>query len=199
MPHPIIYINSWPGVGKHTIAKTLETLMKGRARVVHNHLHIDLAGAILPRSSQDYPALRHALRQLLFKTLTTSSDTYDDTFIFTDFQTSNDSGTSTAREYATAARMRGCTFVPVILTCEMAENERRMRSKERVELVAGGKGMLLDVEMLRDVRRRRDVHEFGIKEELIMDVTELEPVEAAAEILEHVRAVAWELETLMSE
>ncbi len=34
MPHPIIYINSWPGVGKHTIAKELEKQMDGRARVV---------------------------------------------------------------------------------------------------------------------------------------------------------------------
>ena len=34
MPHPIIYINSWPGVGKHTIAKELEKQMNGKARVV---------------------------------------------------------------------------------------------------------------------------------------------------------------------
>lgn len=34
MKGPIIYINSWPGVGKHTIAKELERQMEGKGRVV---------------------------------------------------------------------------------------------------------------------------------------------------------------------
>lgn len=34
MPNPVIYINSWPGVGKHTIAKQLGLLLGGDARVV---------------------------------------------------------------------------------------------------------------------------------------------------------------------
>ena len=34
MPSPIIYINSWPGVGKHTIAKELGVLLGNDARVV---------------------------------------------------------------------------------------------------------------------------------------------------------------------
>lgn len=40
MPFPIIYINSWPGVGKHTIAKELEKQMDGRARVVSQSLPV---------------------------------------------------------------------------------------------------------------------------------------------------------------
>ena len=34
MPQPILLINSWPGVGKHTIAKELEKLIHGKARLV---------------------------------------------------------------------------------------------------------------------------------------------------------------------
>ena len=34
MPQPMIYINSWPGVGKHTIAKELDKQMGGKVRVV---------------------------------------------------------------------------------------------------------------------------------------------------------------------
>ena len=74
---PIVYINSWPGVGKHTIAKELEKQMGGKLRVVRNHLHIDLAGAIVPRGSTDYLGLRSELRSVLFRTLATSYDTYD--------------------------------------------------------------------------------------------------------------------------
>ena len=34
MPEPIIHINGWPGVGKHTIAKELQKQMGDRGRVV---------------------------------------------------------------------------------------------------------------------------------------------------------------------
>jgi tRNA uridine 5-carbamoylmethylation protein Kti12 len=34
MPAPFIYINSWPGVGKHTISKELEKLFDGKVRLV---------------------------------------------------------------------------------------------------------------------------------------------------------------------
>lgn len=43
---------------------------------VRNHLHIDLAGAILPRTSPDYLDLRHQLRAALFNSLATSPDTF---------------------------------------------------------------------------------------------------------------------------
>ena len=48
MPSPIIYINSWPGVGKHTIAKQLGMLLGDDARVVRlpilsNQTHLSKA------------------------------------------------------------------------------------------------------------------------------------------------------------
>ncbi|KAE9365293.1 hypothetical protein N431DRAFT_446970 [Stipitochalara longipes BDJ] len=33
MPAPIVYINGWPDVGKHTIAKALEKKLNGKGRV----------------------------------------------------------------------------------------------------------------------------------------------------------------------
>ena len=98
MVHPIIYINSWPGVGKHTIAIALKRRLGDKACVVsptvvtgpdctqillirlakqvHNHQHIDLAEAILPRSSPDYQILRRRLRAVLFRSLIDSRDTH---------------------------------------------------------------------------------------------------------------------------
>jgi hypothetical protein len=94
MPAPIIYINGWPGVGKHTIAKALEKKLDGKGRVVsstisslthlvlskcqvHNHKHIDLAGAILPRSTPNYYPLRYQLLEVIFSTLATNPETFD--------------------------------------------------------------------------------------------------------------------------
>lgn len=207
-PRPIIYINSWPGAGKHTIAKALAQLFGDGARVVrstispgnyrpltnsppenqvHNHLHIDLADAILPRSSPDYQALRHQLRSALFRTLVNSPDTHDTIYIFTDFQSTNELGPSVAREYEAAARARGCLFVPVILSCDGEENARRMTSEERVDLVEKqGKGMLLDTKILEDMRSRVDVYRFDCEEQLEMDVTTVTPEWAAGFVFDHV-------------
>lgn len=77
MPQPFIYLNSWPGVGKHTIAQALAKQLGPDVRIIHNHLHIDLAEAIIPRSSSDYQDLRKSLRQVLFRTLIQSKDTLD--------------------------------------------------------------------------------------------------------------------------
>lgn len=189
MKGPIIYINSWPGVGKHTIAKELERQMEGKGRVVRNHLHIDLAGAILPRTSPDYLELRRQLRSALFNTLAASQDTFGYIYVFTDFQTGNEEGASVATEYATAAKKRGCAFVPVVLTCAEAENERRMRWPERLELVEGGMGMLVDTDVLKGFRARGEIYRFQGPEQLVLDVSEISPAQAAERILQHVGLV----------
>src|SRR5208282_864389 len=116
--------------------------------------------AVLPRSSPQYQELRFQLRQVLFETLATASDTFEfvyvllafhmnaylhwSSYIFTDFQSDNELGREVVGHYAQAARDRGCTFIPVVLTCDAAVNAQRMRSGERLKLVAEGKGMLLD-------------------------------------------------------
>lgn len=189
MALPIIYINSWPGVGKHTIARELEKHMKGRLRVVRNHLHIDLADAILPRTSSDYLELRQKLRSTIFDSLVTSSDTFDYYYAFTDFQTANEVGSGVATEYAEAARRRDSAFIPIILTCEEAENRRRIESPQRLSLEQGGLGILVDPDVLIGFRERSEIYRFRCPEELVLDITEISPVEAVEKIVEHLEHV----------
>ena len=110
-------------------------------------------------------------------------------YIFTDFQSTDEVGSSVAEEYADAAKRRGCIFVPIILSCDTAENEQRMRSTERLRLGADGKGMLLDTTLLMDIRGHEQIYRFKCAEELLLDVTSLKPKEAAGEILEHLQSV----------
>ncbi|KAL9001595.1 MAG: hypothetical protein Q9188_005441 [Gyalolechia gomerana] len=192
MPQPFIYINSWPGVGKHTIAQALATQLGPDVRIIHNHLHIDLAEAILSRSSADYQDLRRGLREAFFRTLIESKDTWDHTYIFTDFQTSNPLGGTVAEEYRSAALSRDCIFIPIILDCDMEENARRMMSVERVEKVAHGKGMLLSADSLREMRGRGEIYSFGSLEETVVDVSDMEADEAGGVIAGHVRKTVGE-------
>ncbi|MCJ1269785.1 hypothetical protein MMC22_009678, partial [Lobaria immixta] len=103
--------------------------------------------------------------------------------------TGNKEGASVATEYATAAKKRGCAFVPVVLTCAEAENERRMRWPERLELVEGGMGMLVDTDVLKGFRARGEIYRFQGPGQLVLDVSEISPAQAAERILQHVGLV----------
>lgn len=100
-------------------------------------------------------------------------------YIFTDFNCANALGSSVANEYATAAHTRNCAFFPVVLTCAVEENLRRMRSPERMELVRMGKGLLLDATVLEDMRGNQGLFRFGGTEEFVLDVGRLGAREAA--------------------
>lgn len=70
-----------------------------------------------------------------------------------------------------------------------------MQTPERHDLVAGGKGMLLDTKVLHGFRNRGEVYRFQSQEELELDVTEIMPAEAARKIMEHVQMLLQESKT----
>lgn len=110
-------------------------------------------------------------------------------YIFTDCQSDSDGGPEVVAEYIQAAKSRGCTFVPIVLTCEYKVNEERMTSQERKDLVAGGKGMTLDTTVLQRIHSHMTIYKPRCPELLELDVTDLRTKEAAARILEHLRGI----------
>src|ERR1700712_2120344 len=197
-PLPIIHINGYPGTGKLTIARHLKELLqkttgdKLLARLIHNHLLIDPADAILHRTEPGYQALRKALRQAAFAPLEQNAATHNYIYIFTDYQSSDAVGSTVCAEYAAVAAKRNCTLVPVVLHCEEAENLRRLTSSERLD---SDTGKLTDVGLVQYFRRNgAPVHRFeGDSAFLELDVTELAAGEAAERILSHVLMVCPEL------
>lgn len=186
MPSPIVHINGFPGTGKLTVARRLaEKLSALNARLVHNYLLIDPAGAILPRSSVDYQPLRHAIRAAVFATLIQSRDTFDSLYIFTDFQSSDELGSSVVAEYECAAKRRNCAFIPVILSCAKEENLRRLTSEERTL-----HGKLTACALVSQMHDRDEVHRFAKHPfQLDLDITNLEPDLAADLICRHILGI----------
>ena len=111
---------------------------------------------------------------------------------FSDCQSDSDGRPEVVAEYAQAAKSRGCTFVPVLLSCEYKVNEERMISQERKDFIAGGKGMTLDTTVLQSIHTRMTIAKFRCSELLELDVTELGAKEAATRILEHLRGIGIE-------
>jgi hypothetical protein len=94
-----------------------------------------------------------------------------------------------AEHHAKAAKNRGCTFILAVLACNADVNGQRMRSQERLDLVAGGKGMLLDTTLLHEFRSKSEILRFSCPELLELDVSDMSPKEATARILEHISAL----------
>lgn len=186
-PAPIIYINAFPGTGKLTIAKHLVSLFQaGTVKLVHNHLLINPADAVLDRDQPGYQKLRHKIRRAILKPLIKNEETHYSAYIFTDFQTDNELGINTSLEYMHCAEKRRCQFIPITLVCDEEVNLRRLVSDDR-EI----HGKLVDAELVRNFRRGSSV--FGSKgytDGFTLDVTSLSAEEAAAEIARHLVKVS---------
>jgi hypothetical protein len=180
-PHPLIHINAFPGAGKLTVAKHLVTL-SANLKLIHNHLLINPADAVLHRTQPGYQSLRRALRTAIFTSLATEPATFNTTYLFTDFQTTNEQGASVCAEYAQAAKARGCLLIPIVLMCDEDENIRRMTQLEREK-----HAKLMDIELLKIFRKGAPIFEFNDREEFLkIDVTHLQPEEVTRIIWEHI-------------
>ncbi|OGM41690.1 hypothetical protein ABOM_009911 [Aspergillus bombycis] len=187
-PHPLIHINGFPGTGKLTTAQQILQLFASHStdiKLIHNHLLVNPADAVLHRTQPGYQPLRHALRTAVFTSLVSEPATYHTTYLFTDFQISNDQGISVCMEYAQAARDRGCLFIPIVLVCDEAVNlERVIRSDREIH------GKLMDVELLKSFRNGAPVYRFSDRKEFLeIDVTDLQPEDVARRIWGHVLGV----------
>jgi len=188
-PLPLIHINGFPGVGKLTIAKELTAQLADRAKLVHNHLLINPADAVLHRTQPGYQGLRRALRGAIFAALADEPATHATAYVFTDFQSSDAVGSATCAEYREAARRRGCALVPIVLSCGEEANLARLEAAERKV-----QGKIVDEQLLRYFRDRVEIHQFGDVDEMLnLDVTNLTPGEAAKAILDHLLTCCPEL------
>ncbi|KJK76303.1 hypothetical protein H634G_08363 [Metarhizium anisopliae BRIP 53293] len=181
-PLPIIHLNGFPGTGKLTVAKCLQKMLGPHGRLVHNHLLINPADAVLHRTEPGYQDLRRAIRSAVFSSLAQSAATHAFAYLFTDFQSSDPVGSATCAEYLDAARARGCD--------EAANVERLVTSERRAH------GKIVDRELLGKFRSGVDIHRFDGPDHASMelDVTELSAEEAAHRILQHVFKTCPEVE-----
>lgn len=192
---PIIHLNGLPGTGKLTIGRILadkinvafprDPSIGTTAKLVHNHLLINPADAILDRTQPGYQDLRKSLRGVIFHSIITEPATFSTAYIFTDFQSGDAMGSAVCKEFETTAIARSCILIPIILTCEEAENVRRLSVSERIAL-----HKLTDKDLLLYFRRRQDapaIYLFGSqKARLELDVTGLTAEEAAGRIYTHI-------------
>jgi tRNA uridine 5-carbamoylmethylation protein Kti12 len=192
-PRPIIHINGFPGTGKLTIARELVTILQEhfstsgseeQVKLVHNHLLINPADAVLHRTQAGYQTLRKALRDAVFSTLKNEPATFTTAYLFTDWQSGDDIGKEVCKDFQLAARERGSDFIPIVITCEEPENIVRLRNSDR-----GFWNKITDVELLVQFRKQSHpppVYRFeGVATRFELDVTNLSAQQSAECIMRH--------------
>ena len=187
----LILLNGFAGVGKYTIATHLATHLASASvdvRVIHNHLLVDLADAVRPRTAPTYQTFRRQIRELLFDSITTDQHISPGTiFILTGNFSQSVVGQTAAKEYDIAASRCGALFIPVTLHCDIEELKRRVASKGRSEISSR---KLLDPERAGEVAAQKVLYVFEHAEALNLEVSLMSAEQAAERIAEHFQRVS---------
>lgn len=173
----IIHICGMPGVGKLAIARQLKTLL--HARLIDNHLLVDLAESICDRD-EDYIPFLNEITAVSFSKLAYRSK--DACIIFTNALASElPEDFDRLEKVRLLAEKMEKAFVPVLIICEQEENKKRLVTKGRSQ-----KGKLRDVDALSDILSRYTPAHFPKHPNaLTLDNTHLNAPAAAKIISDH--------------
>ena len=181
----IIHLLGFPGVGKHTIAGALSQQAAANGRhlvVVDNHLTSQVvlsvigADGIEPLPDRVWDRVRE-IREIVYSTIETLSPPHL-SFVFTNVLVVSDLRSLPVIErLQRLAQTRSTAYVPVMLSCDTAEHQRRVPSPGRSEKLKwidpdGVAAFVTAEELLRPSTETMD-----------LDVTALTPTEAAERIM----------------
>jgi thymidylate kinase len=176
---PILHINSWPGVGKLTIARLVAKELRGR--LIDNHILLNPAEALFDRSDPLHRSLRKEIRSAFFKHAAQRSDSL---LIFTDAFADEAVDRAAFEDYRTLAKDRQTKLVPVVLDCEHEENMRRLVAPGRSEVLK-----LTQPEILAKLRASYKLYYPDEAHRMDIDVSSLPAPDAAAQIVAHLKKI----------
>lgn len=176
----IIHLNGMIGVGKLTVAKLLSANLN--ARLIDNHLLIDLVTACCERGSSDYFLM---LKKLSDVVLAQIEKTPDEIFIFTNALSAELEDDRERLEYLSQfSKNRNIPFVQVLLNCDLEENKRRIISEERRT-----KGKLMNVDELEDICQNYTMYHPPTEFALAIDTTNLSAEEVSGQIKSYIEKI----------
>lgn len=186
MDNAIVYLLGHYGVGKLTVARALCALTG--ARLVDNHLMNNVVFSLirtdgktpLPAATWDLIA---KVREAAFEAIETLAPA-GASFVLTNALDDTLEDQEWFDRVVLLAERRGALFVPVNVTCEEAENARRIPSPER-------EANMKHTDVASAMERRRTATPLPVTHpnRLDVDTTRQSPQESAAAILRHVRSL----------
>lgn len=135
MNAPLILVNGWPGVGKDTVAETLQLMLgDDKASLVDWHGRAAQGSnseACFEPAVPDDDAAAAQRRDACLAAQVEHPSAWPRTIICTDCLPDTPAGRRRARGFEAAARRCQRLLVPVYLECQVDENMRRIANAER--------------------------------------------------------------------
>lgn len=175
----IIHLCGMPGVGKLTIANHLKETLS--ARLIDNHLFVDLATSICDRD-EDYIPFLAEITAASFSKL--AERMKDSCIIFTNsLLDESPEGRTRLKRIIELAALMGFPFIPILIICNPEENQRRLTAPDRER-----KGKLRDALILDDILKAfTPAHLPNHPNELTLDTSDLTAAAASQRIADHCR------------
>lgn len=179
LPSSLIHINSYPGVGKLTIARVVASELG--AKLLDNHSIYNVAFALTDfKSDEFYNAVRD-VRSTAYRIVATLPP--DVPIILTNAHAQDSNwGNECWNEAIDLSRKTGRQHVVILLDCTRDENARRIQSVDRDAMRKPR-----DPTMFRQGDVDRALIDRGADRLLRLDVTNMSANDAAASILEWLR------------
>lgn len=184
MQNTILYLIGFGGTGKYTIAKEIVTATG--AVLVDNHLILNPVFTVFqPDGKKPIPEsvwgaatdIRHAVLRVIEQDVPN-----DRSFIFTNELTELPEDRAIYENIETLATARNARFIPIRLTCTLAELERRVVSADRAPRYKD-----VNIESCRNKFTNHTVLKPSHPNLIELDVTSLSAQDAAAIILENIK------------
>ncbi len=185
MRNTIIHLIGYPGVGKHSIAQEIASLVD--VRLIDNHLVANPIFALMARNSPE-PISREVwarigiIRDLMLLTMEDISPP-DLNFVLTNVIMDEPGDVAVFERVLRMVAVRNATYVPVVLDCVIDEHLMRIPTPERAARFKWTDVAAVQASMARFKLLRPDHPNL-----LQPDVTALSPADAARAIVAHTEA-----------
>jgi AAA domain len=184
MTNVVIYLIGYFGIGKYTIAKALADVLP--CKIIDNHYVLNPIFNLLENDGvTPLPPLvwleAAKVREAVLETIRFLSPR-EWNFVFTNDLSEDETSHRLFDDVAQIAKARGSTLVPVLLSCDEDEYLRRVVRPERRERLKG-----INAAEARERFQSGSAFQIAHSNVLRLDVTALQPNDAANLILGHIR------------
>lgn len=178
MKNTIIYLIGNPGVGKYTVAKEL-CKNYPELKLIDNHIPANLVFSFSSNTKHPrHMEYRFRARALMLEAIGEISEP-EDAFVFTNVLLKGENDWYDGVE--NLAKSKNAMLVPIILTCSLEENKRRIINEERKL-----KFKTTDAQTV-DSTIEDGIVEFEHPNKLVLDTSNLSPQKTCGLIMEHIK------------
>lgn len=183
----LLHLNAFPGTGKLTVAR--EIAQWKNTQLIDNHMINNSVFALVRENAsdtlpEDVWGYTQRIRDVVLDAMVNIAKP-EFNFVMTNcFYQEDTSDVQIYSQIKEAAQKSGRSYIPILLTCDLEEHERRITNEDREKNLK-----MRDASQLKSMRDEFSLCGKDHANALVLDITDLQPHETAQKIRTHVSKV----------